>query len=122
MNVFKEIFMSREEKSVRQKRKKVSNEENPPIATDVELIVDHSVWHKGKEMRTFGQGPLFLVIDGEPGPKPLPEPESLVKEPKKKKKDPNVKGNQEKKPKGSRKPIQKPEISQRQTRGQCPTE
>jgi len=65
MNVFKEIFMSREEKSVRQKRKKVSNEENPPIATDVELIVDHSVWHKGKEMRTFGQGPLSLVVDGE---------------------------------------------------------
>ena len=122
MNIFKEIFMSREEKSVRQKRKKVSNEENPPIATDVELIVDHSVWHKGKEMRTFGQGPLFLVIDGEPGPKPLPEPESLVKEPKKKKKDPYLKEIQVKESKGSPKPIQKPEISQEQIRRAVPEE
>lgn len=65
MKIFKEIFMSKEEKAIRQKRRKVSNKENPPIATDVELIVDHSVWHKGKEKKTFGQGPLRLVIDGE---------------------------------------------------------
>ena len=65
MKVFTEMFMSKEEKAIRRKHQAITNEENPPIATDVELIVDHSVWHKGKEHRTFGQGPLYLVVDGE---------------------------------------------------------
>jgi len=73
MKQFTEMFMSKEEKSIRRKHKAVTNEENPPIATDVELIVDHSVWHKGKEHRTFGQGPLYLVVDGEKDPPPEEE-------------------------------------------------
>jgi len=65
MKIFKQIFILKEEKAIRRKHRRMSNEENPPIATDVELIVDHSVWHKGKELKTFGQGPLRLVVDGE---------------------------------------------------------
>jgi len=95
------MFMSREEKSVRQKRKKISNAENPPIATDVELIVDHSVWQNGKEKRVFGQGPLHLVIDGEPGPKSVPKPENPLKEPKEKQKDPFENNINVKQPKDS---------------------
>ncbi len=65
MKVFKELFISRKEKSLRRKQRRMSNTDSPPIATDVELIVDHSVWQNGKEKRVFGQGPLHLVIDGE---------------------------------------------------------
>jgi len=65
MKIFKELFISREEKSLRKKQRRMSNTDPPPIATDVELIVDHSVWQNGKEKRVFGQGPLHLVIDGE---------------------------------------------------------
>ncbi len=65
MKAFREIFMSREEKSIRKKQQKMSNVDPPPIATDVELIVDHSVWQNGKEKKVFGQGPLHLVVDGE---------------------------------------------------------
>jgi len=78
MRIFKEMFMMKEEKRVRQKRRKVSNEENPPIVNDVELIVDHSVWHKGKQKRTFGQGQLYLVVDGEQSCKEKPEDQPKI--------------------------------------------
>ena len=78
MKIFKELFISRQEKSIRKKQRRMSNTDPPPIATDVELIVDHSVWQNGKEKRVFGQGPLHLVIDGERTSKdPQQDPETM---------------------------------------------
>ena len=120
MNVFKELFISREERSLRKKQRRMSNTDPPPIATDVELIVDHSVWQNGKEKRVFGQGPLYLVIDGDPDPKPLPKPEEPKEEPKKNENDPQMKPSHEAQSNDSQNVPGKPEISQEQIKRAVP--
>ena len=126
MTVFREIFMSREERSLRKKHQGMNNADTPPIATDVELIVDHAVWQNGKEMRVFGQGPLYLVVDGDPKPKPLPPPEPTgedppEKKPKKKKKQraKKTKGKRSKKPP---EPKEDPEVLQKKIKNSLPPE
>ena len=122
MKIFKEMFMSREEKTIREKRKNVSNAENPPIATDVELIVNHSVWQSGKEKKVFGQGQLHLVIDGDPGPEPLPAPKPVGDEPPEKEKEQPKKKKKGKKkpPKNPPKPKENPEVLKRKIENSVP--
>ena len=55
MKVFREIFMSREEKSLRKKQQRMNNADPPPIATDVEpqvLLLDEIMAVGDEEFRS----------------------------------------------------------------------